>query len=64
MTIDAEGESPLHIAHVSATASAAAAGSEEVWVAGGLLGALGALSAGAGAFTFRRRRRAPGESSS
>jgi murein DD-endopeptidase MepM/ murein hydrolase activator NlpD len=63
MTIDAAGESPLRIAHLSATGSDSATGSGSTWMAGALLAALG-LSAGAGAVTFRRRRRGPGESSS
>jgi murein DD-endopeptidase MepM/ murein hydrolase activator NlpD len=67
LTLEAAGESPLRIAGLRATAAhVPASRSDVLWPAGlGGLGALLVLSAGAGAFTVRRRRRvAAAESSS
>jgi murein DD-endopeptidase MepM/ murein hydrolase activator NlpD len=59
LTLEAAGESPLRIAALRATAAhVPASRSDVLWLAAlGGLGALLVLSAGAGAFTVRRRRR-------
>jgi murein DD-endopeptidase MepM/ murein hydrolase activator NlpD len=53
----APGISPLPLAHIRATAARVSASNDVLLLVGGALGAVFLLSAGVGAFTFRRRRR-------
>jgi murein DD-endopeptidase MepM/ murein hydrolase activator NlpD len=65
LTLAASGESPLPIAGVQAAAAhVPASRSDVLWLVAGGLGAIVGLSAGAGAFTVRRRRRTAAETSS